>query len=281
MREIDAATISAAVAKLAVQACCHLPADVRDAFRQRLDKEPSPVGRNILEQLLENADIAARDDIPICQDTGLAVVFAEVGQDVHITGGDFEAAIHEGVRRGYVDGYLRKSCVAEPLFERKNTGDNTPAMLYTEIVPGDKVKITVAPKGFGSENMTQMKMFTPAATKAQIVDFIADACIHAGSNPCPPIVIGVGLGGTSDKAAYLAKRALLRPVDQHNADPLYAEMEQQILDKVNASGVGPQGLGGTVTALACAIEPFGTHIAGLPCVVNISCHVTRHAEGEL
>ena len=181
---------------------------------------------------------------------------------------------------GYIDGYLRLSVVGDPL-RRENTGDNTPCILYTSVVPGDKVKITVAPKGFGSENMTQMKMFTPAATKAQIVDFIADACIHAGSNPCPPIVIGVGLGGTSDKAAYLAKRALLRPVDQHNADPLYAEMEQQILDKVNASGVGPQGLGGTVTALACAIEPFGTHIAGLPCVVNISCHVTRHAEGEL
>ena len=171
--------------------------------------------------------------------------------------------------------------VSDPVFERKNTLTNTPAVIYTEIVEGDQVVIECAAKGFGSENMTQMKMFTPAATKAQIVDFIADACIHAGSNPCPPIVIGVGLGGTSDKAAYLAKRALLRPVDQHNADPLYAEMEQQILDKVNASGVGPQGLGGTVTALACAIEPFGTHIAGLPCVVNISCHVTRHAEGEL
>ena len=203
-----------------------------------------------------------------------------IGQDVHLTGGSFEDAVTEGVRRGYIDGYLRLSVVGDPL-RRENTNDNTPCILYTSVVPGDKVKITVAPKGFGSENMTQMKMFTPAATKAQIVDFIADACIHAGSNPCPPIVIGVGLGGTSDKAAYLAKRALLRPVDQHNADPLYAEMEQQILDKVNASGVGPQGLGGTVTALACAIEPFGTHIAGLPCVVNISCHVTRHAEGEL
>ena len=184
------------------------------------------------------------------------------------------------MRRGYIDGYLRLSVVGDPL-RRENTNDNTPCVLYTSIVPGDEIKITVAPKGFGSENMTQMKMFTPAATKEQIVDFIADACISAGSNPCPPIVIGVGLGGTSDKAAFLAKRALLRPVGEHNADPLYAEMEQAILDKVNASGVGPQGLGGTVTALSCAIEPFGTHIAGLPCVVNISCHVTRHAEGKI
>ncbi len=255
-------------------------ADLRQAFVDGQNAEESPLGKTIFGEMIANCDLARENNVPVCQDTGMAIVFAEIGQDVHLTGGSFEDAVTEGVRRGYIDGYLRLSVVGDPL-RRENTNDNTPCILYTSVVPGDKVKITVAPKGFGSENMTQMKMFTPAATKAQIVDFIADACIHAGSNPCPPIVIGVGLGGTSDKAAYLAKRALLRPVDQHNADPLYAEMEQQILDKVNASGVGPQGLGGTVTALACAIEPFGTHIAGLPCVVNISCHVTRHAEGEL
>ena len=280
MREIEVSQITDIVEKLCIAANEHLPEDVKCAIRSCRACEDGQIAQGILDNIIENFEIADNECVPICQDTGMACVFLEIGQDVHFVGGDLTEAVNEGVRRGYDKGYLRKSVVKDPI-RRGNTGDNTPAMLYTEIVPGDKVKITVAPKGFGSENMTQMKMFTPAATKAQIVDFIADACIHAGSNPCPPIVIGVGLGGTSDKAAYLAKRALLRPVDQHNADPLYAEMEQQILDKVNASGVGPQGLGGTVTALACAIEPFGTHIAGLPCVVNISCHVTRHAEGEL
>ena len=280
MREISAKQITEKVKEACIAANCRLPDDVIESFKKGRAEEKSPLGCQIFDKMLENAELAASKVVPVCQDTGMAVVFAEVGQECHIVDGDFETAVNEGVRQGYVEGYLRLSVVSDPM-RRVNTNDNTPCILYTSVVPGDKVKITVAPKGFGSENMTQMKMFTPAATKAQIVDFIADACIHAGSNPCPPIVIGVGLGGTSDKAAYLAKRALLRPVDQHNADPLYAEMEQQILDKVNASGVGPQGLGGTVTALACAIEPFGTHIAGLPCVVNISCHVTRHAEGEL
>ena len=280
MRKIRTEEIEQAVYELAKKACLNLTPDCVKAIENAAISETGESAKFSLDTILENARIAARENMPVCQDTGMAIVFAEIGQDVHLTGGSFEDAVTEGVRRGYIDGYLRLSVVGDPL-RRENTNDNTPCILYTSVVPGDKVKITVAPKGFGSENMTQMKMFTPAATKAQIVDFIADACIHAGSNPCPPIVIGVGLGGTSDKAAYLAKRALLRPVDQHNADPLYAEMEQQILDKVNASGVGPQGLGGTVTALACAIEPFGTHIAGLPCVVNISCHVTRHAEGEL
>ena len=219
MREIDAATISAAVAKLAVQACCHLPADVRDAFRQRLDKEPSPVGRNILEQLLENADIAARDDIPICQDTGLAVVFAEVGQDVHITGGDFEAAIHEGVRRGYVDGYLRKSCVAEPLFERKNTGDNTPAVIHTRIVPGDGLTLRLAPKGAGSENKSVVKMLVPADGIEGVRKVVLDAVLAAGPNSCPPMVVGVGLGGTMEVAALCAKRAAARDLESRNPIP--------------------------------------------------------------
>lgn len=280
MREIQVSEVTALVRKLCTDANYYLPADIRQAFVDGRAREESPLGREIFDQMLENCDLARANAVPVCQDTGMAVVFAEVGQEVHLAGGDFEAAVNEGVHQGYVDGYLRCSVVGDPL-RRVNTEDNTPAILYTQLVPGDKVRITVAPKGFGSENMSAMKMFTPAASKEQIVDFIADACIHAGSNPCPPIVIGVGLGGTSDRAAYLAKRALMRPAGQRNPDPLYAGMEQAVLDKVNASGVGPQGLGGTVTALACAIKPFATHIAGLPCVVNIGCHVTRHAEGEI
>lgn len=280
MRTVETKEITALVRQLCMDANYYLPADLRQAFAAGQKNEQSPLGREIFGEMIANCDLARENSVPICQDTGMAVVFAEVGQDVHLTGDAFEDAVNEGVRQGYVDGYLRLSVVGDPL-RRENTNDNTPAILYTTIVPGDRVKITVAPKGFGSENMSAMKMFTPAATKEQIVDFVADACVRAGSNPCPPIVIGVGLGGTSDKAAYLAKRALLRPVGEQNKDALYAEMEQAILDKVNASGVGPQGLGGTVTALSCCIEPFGTHIAGLPCVVNISCHVTRHAEGEI
>ena len=280
MRTIDVSEVTALVRRLCIDANYYLPADLRQAFVEGREAEQSPLGKEIFGEMIANCDLARQNDVPVCQDTGMAIVFAEIGQEVHLTGGVFEDAVTEGVRRGYIDGYLRLSVVGDPL-RRENTNDNTPCVLYTSLVPGDRVKITVAPKGFGSENMSAMKMFTPAATQEQIVDFIADARIHAGSNPCPPVVIGVGLGGTSDKAAYLAKRALLRPVNEKNSDPLYAAMEQAVLDRVNASGVGPQGLGGTVTALACAIEPFGTHIAGLPCVVNISCHVTRHAEGEI
>lgn len=280
MRAIELKEVTALVRQLCMDANYYLPADLRQAFVDGEKTEQSPLGREIFGEMIANCDLARQNDMPVCQDTGMAIVFAEIGQDVHLVGGAFEDAVNEGVRQGYVDGFLRLSVVGDPL-RRENTNDNTPAIIYTTIVPGDRVKITVAPKGFGSENMSAMKMFTPAASKENIIDFIADACIGAGSNPCPPIVIGVGLGGTSDKAAYLAKRALLRPVGVQNADPLYAEMEQAILDKVNASGVGPQGLGGTVTALSCAVEPFGTHIAGLPCVVNISCHVTRHAEGSI
>ncbi len=280
MREIQVSEITALVRKLCIDANYYLPADIRQAFVDGKAREGSPLGREIFDQMLENCDLARKNDVPVCQDTGMAVIFAEIGQEAHLVGGDFEAAVQEGVRQGYLEGYLRCSVVGDPL-RRVNTGDNTPGILYTRIVPGENVHITVAPKGFGSENMSAMRMFTPAATTEQIVDFVAETCIHAGSNPCPPIVIGVGLGGTSDRAAYLAKRALLRPVGERNPDPLYAGMEQAILEKVNASGVGPQGLGGTVTALSCAVEPFATHIAGLPCVVNIGCHVTRHAEGEI
>ncbi len=280
MRTVNVKEVTKLVKRLCMEANYFLPEDLKQAFVNGRDTEDSPLGKEIFSEMIRNCELAKNKQVPICQDTGMAIIFAEVGQDIHLTGGSFEDAVTEGVRQGYIEGYLRLSIVRDPL-RRENTGDNTPCVLYTSLTPGDKIKLTVAPKGFGSENMSTMKMFTPAATKEQIIDFIADSVINAGSNPCPPVVIGVGLGGTSDKAAYLAKRALLRPVGERNSDPFYAEMETGILDKVNASGVGPQGLGGTVTALSCAIEPFGTHIAGLPCVVNISCHVTRHAEGCL
>lgn len=280
MRTIEAKEITALVRELCMKANYILPEDIRQSYLDGQAAEQSPLGKTIFGKMIENCDIACKNQVPICQDCGMAVVFAEIGQDVHITGGLLEDAIEEGVRQGYLDGYLRLSVVRDPL-DRVNTNDNTPPILYTRIVAGDQIRITVAPKGFGSENMSAMKMFTPAASRADIIDFIVDACDKAGSNPCPPIVIGVGLGGTSDKAAYLAKRALMRPVGQFHSNPFYAEMEREIIERVNALGIGPQGLGGTVTALMAAIEPFPTHIAGLPCVVNIGCHVTRHAEGIL
>ena len=280
MREIHVNEVTALVRRLCMEANYYLPADVRASYEKGMAEEKSPLGREIFAEMLRNCQLACDHDVPICQDTGSAILFAEVGQDVHLTGGAFEDAVNEGVRQGYVDGYLRKSIVSDPL-RRVNTDDNTPAFLYTRIVPGDKISITCAPKGGGSENMSALKMFTPAATKEDIVDWIAQTVVSAGSNPCPPVILGVGLGGTADKAAALAKEALLRPVGQFSEDPLYAEMEHRILDRVNASGVGPQGLGGTVTALSCAILPFATHIASLPCAVSIGCHVTRHAEGTL
>ncbi|HBI63798.1 MAG TPA: fumarate hydratase [Clostridiales bacterium] len=280
MRTIEAKEITALVRELCMKANYILPEDIRQSYLDGQAAEQSPLGKTIFGKMIENCDIARKNQVPICQDCGMAVVFAEIGQDVHITGGLLEDAIEEGVRQGYLDGYLRLSVVRDPL-DRVNTNDNTPPILYTRIVAGDQIRITIAPKGFGSENMSAMKMFTPAASRADIIDFIVDACDKAGSNPCPPIVIGVGLGGTSDKAAYLAKRALMRPVGQFHSNPFYAEMEREIIERVNALGIGPQGLGGTVTALMAAIEPFPTHIAGLPCVVNIGCHVTRHAEGIL
>lgn len=278
MRTIEAKEITALVRELCMKANYVLPEDIRQSYLDGQEAEQSPLGKTIFGKMIENCDIACKNQVPICQDCGMAVVFVEVGQDVHITGGLLEEAVDEGVRQGYIDGYLRLSVVRDPL-DRVNTNDNTPAILYTRIVEGDQIHITIAPKGFGSENMSAMKMFTPAATREDIIDFIVESCDRAGSNPCPPIVIGVGLGGTSDKAAYLAKRALMRPAGQFNENPFYAEMEKEIIERVNALGIGPQGLGGTVTALMAAIEPFPTHIAGLPCVVNIGCHVTRHADG--
>lgn len=280
MRTIDVSEVTALVRKLCMEANYRLPCDVKALYEKGRAEEKSPLGQEIFDEMIKNCTLAAEQDMPICQDTGTAIVFAEVGQEVMLTGGAFEDAVNEGVRQGYLDGYLRLSIVADPL-RRVNTDDNTPAVLYTRLVPGDQIHLTVAPKGGGSENMSALKMFTPAATADTIVQWIADTVIAAGSNPCPPVIIGVGLGGTADKASLLAKQALLREAGKPSEDPFYAEMEAQILKKVNASGVGPQGLGGTVTALSCAILPYPTHIASLPCAVSIGCHVTRHAEGVL
>ena len=280
MREIDCEQIILAVKNLCINANCFLPADVRRALETARETEQSEVGRAILGDLSENYRLADAEHLPICQDTGMAVLFVELGQEVHITGGLLEDALNEGVRRGYVDGLLRLSVVADPI-RRGNTGDNTPAVIHLRLVKGDQLKITVAPKGFGSENMSVLKMFKPAATVEEIEDFIVSAVDRAGSNPCPPIVLGVGLGGTSEQVMELAKRALLRPVGQPHADAFYADMEQRLLEKINRLGIGPQGLGGVTTALAVHIETAPTHIAGLPCGLNMSCHVLRHAEATL
>lgn len=281
MRTVEAGQITAAVAKIAIEANYYLAEDIFGALTDGQKTEESPLGREILGQLVENACIARDQDMPICQDTGMAVVFMEVGQDVRIIGGDLEAAVNAGVAKGYTEGYLRKSVVDDPVFVRKNTGDNTPAILHVAIVPGDKIKITLAPKGFGSENMSALKMFPPSAGVAGIKKFAVDTVSTAGSNPCPPIVIGMGIGGTMEKAAFLAKKALIRPISVRNANPEYAKLETEILELVNRTGVGPQGLGGTVTALAVNIEYYPTHIAGMPAAININCHATRHAEIEI
>ena len=281
MKEIHVTDISAAVTRLCVDACCRLPADVRAAFAERQRTEPSPVGRDILGQLMQNADIAADEMMPICQDTGLAVVFADVGQEVHIIGGDFAEAVNEGVRRGYVDGYLRKSSVAEPLFERKNTGDNTPAVLHVRLVPGDGLRLRLAPKGAGSENKSVVKMLVPADGIEGVRKVVLDAVLAAGPNSCPPMVVGVGLGGTMELAALCAKRAAARDLASRNADPRYAAFEDELLELINKTGIGPQGLGGRTTALKVHVEWAPTHIASLPVAVNINCHAARHAEALL
>ena len=280
MREITYQKIVETVAGLCVEANTRLPEDVRRAIAGRQESEASPVGRAILGDLVENFTFAAEKGLPICQDTGMAVVYAELGQEVHITGGLLSDAVNEGVARGYTEGHLRCSVVGDPL-RRENTGDNTPAVLHLRLVAGDSLRLTVAPKGFGSENMTRLKMFTPAATAEDIVDFVVESVSLAGSNPCPPVVVGVGLGGTSEVAVGLAKEALLRPLEEEDPDPLYAELERRALEKVNALGIGPQGLGGTTTALGVHILTHPTHIAGLPCAVNLGCHVTRHAGATL
>lgn len=276
MREIQYQEIVQAVRELCIQANCNLPDDVKCAIKARRETEVSPVGQAILGDLESNFEFAQQRGLPICQDTGMAVVFADLGQDCCICGGLLEAAVNEGVARGYVEGNLRLSVVGDPL-RRVNTNNNTPAILHLRLVEGDRLTLTVAPKGFGSENMTRMKMFTPSATAQDVEDFIVQCVSEAGSNPCPPVIVGVGLGGTSEMAALLAKRALLCPLNEESADPFYADMERRVLERVNRLGIGPQGLGGSTTALSVRILPYATHIAGLPCVVNLGCHVTRHS----
>ena len=275
MREITASRITDVIERLCIQANTRLPEDVKEALRQSRKKEDWETAAGVLDQIIENFEIAEKEEVPICQDTGMACVFLEIGQEVHITGGALQEAVDEGVRRGYEKGYLRKSVVKDPI-RRGNTGDNTPAMLYTEIVPGDRIRITVAPKGFGSENMSAVRMLKPSAGLPGIKDFILEAVETAGPNPCPPVVVGVGIGGTFDKAALLAKKALMRPLNTSHPDPFYAKLERELLEKINAFGIGPQGFGGRTTALGLNIETMPTHIAGMPCAVNMSCHVTRH-----
>lgn len=275
MREINVSQITDVVERLCIDANTHLPGDVKDAICKCRATEDWDVAKGVLDKIIENYEIADANEVPICQDTGMACVFLEIGQDVHLVGGNLAEAVDEGVRRGYTNGYLRKSVVADPVL-RGNTGDNTPAMLYTEIVPGDQIKITVGPKGFGSENMSQIRMFKPSAGLQGIKDFILEAVETAGPNPCPPMVIGVGIGGTFDKAALLAKKALMRPIDSSNPNPFYADLEKEMLEKVNELGIGPQGFGGKTTAIGLNIETLPTHIAGMPCAININCHVTRH-----
>ncbi len=274
MREIQAKELTAVIRRLCIEANCHLPGDVKERICACRGEEPWDQAKEILDRIIENFEIADRRAQPICQDTGVACVFLKIGQELHIEG-DLTQAVNEGVRQGYTEGYLRKSVVADPL-RRVNTGDNTPAMIYTELVPGDKLEITVAPKGFGSENMSQIKMLRPSDGIEGVKDFVCKVVEEAGPNPCPPIVVGVGIGGTFDKAAYLAKKALMRSVDERHPDPFYAELEEELLCRINALGIGPQGFGGKTTALAVNVEYFPTHIAGLPVAVNINCHVTRH-----
>lgn len=274
MRNIQAAQITDAVRRLCIQANCHLTEDVKGCIRNCRACETFPVAQNILDQIIENYEIADANDVPVCQDTGMACVFIDMGQDVHIEGA-LEEAIHEGVRQGYAEGYLRKSVVRDPI-DRVNTRDNTPAMIYYNIVPGDQVKITVAPKGFGSENMSQIKMLKPSDGLQGLKDFVLKVVEEAGPNPCPPIVVGLGVGGTFDKAALMAKQALIRPVDSRHPEAFWADLEDELLEKINALGIGPQGFGGRTTALVVNIEKCPTHIAGLPVAVNINCHVTRH-----
>lgn len=275
MREISVDEITKVIRKLCIEANEHLPEDVKCAIKNCRASEDGNIAKGILDNIIENYEIADSENVPICQDTGMACVFMEIGQDVHIIGGDLTDAVNEGVRQGYTDGYLRKSVVKDPI-RRGNTGDNTPAVLYTEIVPGDKIKITIGPKGFGSENMSRIMMFKPSAGLEGIKDFIIETVKIAGPNPCPPMVVGVGIGGTFDRCALLAKKALMRPLDTSNEDPFYADLEKELLEKINSLGIGPQGLGGKTTAIGLNIETYPTHIAGMPCAVNINCHVTRH-----
>ena len=280
MKTINVNEIIKTVKELSIEANYYLPNDVKEAIEKAEKNEKWPIANNILNKILENSQIASAEKMPICQDTGMACVFVDIGQDVHITGGSLEEAINEGVRQGYAEGFLRKSVVKDPL-HRVNTNDNTPALIYYNMVPGDKVKITVAPKGFGSENMSRIAMLKPSDGLEGVKNFVLETVRMAGPNPCPPIVIGIGIGGSFDKAAYLAKKALIRPVNENNTDEFYGNLEKELLEEVNKIGIGPQGFGGKTTALALNIETYPTHIAGLPVAVNINCHATRHKERVL
>lgn len=280
MRIIDASVITDTVERLCIESNYYLNDDILAALKQALSEEESETGIHIIEKLIENSEIARNEKIAICQDTGMAIVFVDIGQDVHVSGGNITEAINEGVRRGYRKGFLRNSVVGDPL-ERKNTGDNTPAVVHYNVVEGDKLKITVAPKGFGSENMSALKMLKPSDGIEGVKKFIVETVDKAGSNPCPPVIVGVGIGGSFEKAAVLAKKALLRPINQRSSIEHIRKLELELLKEVNKLGIGPLGLGGRITALAVNIEVFPTHIAGLPVAVNMSCHVTRHAEAIL
>ena len=280
MRTVDVNALTQNIREMCIEANHFLSPDMKKAFAMAKQQEKAPLGRQILLQLQQNMEIAAQDTIPICQDTGMAVVFLEVGQDVHLVGGNVEDAVNEGVRQGYVDGYLRKSVVKDPIY-RENTKDNTPAIIHYSIVPGDRVKITVAPKGFGSENMSRVFMLKPADGIEGVKNAILTAVKDAGPNACPPMVVGVGIGGTFEKCALMAKKALTRSVDEHSEIPYVRELEEELLQKINKSGIGPGGLGGSTTALAVNINTYATHIAGLPVAVNICCHVNRHAVREI
>lgn len=278
MREIKAGEITAAVARLLHDAAFELPKDVLEVLKSAQEREPSPLGRETLEHLIENAAIARREQLPLCQDCGMVTVFLEIGQDVHVTGGDTTEAIQDGVRKAYNEGFLRKSVVRQPFTARVNTGDNTPAVIHTEIVPGGRLKITVMPKGGGSENMTRLFMLMPAQGREGIIESVVRAVDEAGSNPCPPVIIGIGIGGSAENALLMSKKALLRPVRQASPDPENAALERELLEKVNALGIGPEGFGGRTTALAVHIETFPTHLASLPLAVSLLCHSVKHKE---
>ena len=280
MRTVDVNTLTQNIKEMCIEANHFLSEDMKTAFINAQRQEKAPLGKQILQQLQQNMEIASQDMIPICQDTGMTVVFLEVGQDVHLVGGDVENAVNEGVRQGYVDGYLRKSVVKDPIY-RENTKDNTPAIIHYNIVPGDRVRITVAPKGFGSENMSRIFMLKPADGIEGVKNAILKAVKDAGPNACPPMVVGVGIGGTFEKCALMAKKALTRPIDEHSEIPYVRELEEELLEKINKTGIGPGGLGGSTTALAVNINTYPTHIAGLPVAVNICCHVNRHAIREI
>lgn len=281
MREIGYQEIVDTVARLSMEANYYLGEDVLAALRRAKEEEESPLGREVLDQILENAQVAAEERMPLCQDTGMTVVYLELGQEAHLTGGDLTEAVNEGIRRGYEEGYLRKSVVKNPFSARINTQDNTPAVIHTEIVPGERVKITLLPKGGGSENMSYLKMLSPAAGRQGVINFVVESVERSGANPCPPTIVGVGIGGTADKAMDLAKRSLLREVGAPHPDPEVAELERDILEAVNRLGIGPMGFGGRVTALAVHVETFPTHIASLPVALNLQCHGARHKSAVL